>query len=443
MVLAPRAELRQHVRIPESEHMKRVFLLLVTVPAFAQMAEPHRVKDSVTDCVHVREDHYVTSSEIACLTAGTAIVVTDTAPYWREITFGSNQEGWIAKKFIEPTAPQPTAPDSGIPQDAFLEVHFVDVGQGDAIWIQTHDDGLDGNGRFEGHSIIIDGGPYSADDENPFREYVESIGHHNAVIEAMIVTHPHTDHYRGAETMSRHFDIQNYYDPGIPKDAVGYEAFLNAMRGTSISGAPPRAANIHIGPDILGNLDWGNELDAEIIYTWPGDNTGLGNGSTLENNASIVLRLAYGDHVFLFMGDAEGKDRDDDPDDVQYVEDILLAGDNSILDATVLKIAHHGSETSSTNQWISAVDPEIVVVQSGRKPFSGTFIPDSTTLQRYCDHNSNIRIYRTDQGDEAAGHLHKDAVDGDHIVIRTNGSGDPQVEALENGSPIIVGSCSP
>jgi len=103
---------------------------------------------------------------------------------------------------------------------------------------------------------------------------------------------------------------------------------------------------------------------------------------------------------------------------------------------------HHGSETSSTLDFVSTVDPDIVVVQSGRRPFGGTFIPDASTLQRYCDHNANIRIYRTDQGDAADGLLHRGAVDGDHIVIRTNGTGQPDVTALEGGSPNQITNCS-
>lgn len=389
--------------------------------------------------MNVRSDHDVTASEVGCLSASSSVTVTDVFPYWREITFDSNQSGWIAKKYIVPATPPPASTDTSIPADAILEVHFVDVGQGDAIWIQTHDDGIDGNGRFEGKSIVIDGGPYSSDTENPFRGYIEDIGHHGAIIEALIVTHPHTDHYRGAETISRHFDIRHYFDPGFPSDKVGYVAFLGAMQGTT--GNPPRADNIHLGLSSFGNLDWGSEISADFLYSWPGDNTGLGSGNTAENNSSIVLRLQYGDHVFLFMGDAEGKDRDDDPDPSQYVEKILVDTIPDQLEATVLKIAHHGSETSSTDDFIEAVNPRIVVVQSGRKPFGGTFIPDSTTLQRYCDHNSVIRIYRTDQGDEAAGLLHRDAVDGDHVVVRTNGTGNLNVTALQGGNEIQINSC--
>jgi hypothetical protein len=84
-------------------------------------------------------------------------------------------------------------------------------------------------------------------------------------------------------------------------------------------------------------------------------------------------------------------------------ERFLLDTDPGKLKSTVLKIAHHGSETSSTLPFLQAVNPEIVVVSSGRKSFSGTFLPDNSTLRRYCCHNPSIRIYRTDQNDEAEG----------------------------------------
>lgn len=250
--------------------MRRVSIVLIafSFPAFAQNFPPYVVRDSVSNCVNVRVDYDDSSSSIACLVAGTPVTVVDVIPYWREITFGTESRGWIARKFIEPAISPPVVPDTSIPADAFLDIHFVDVGQGDAIWIQTHDDGIDGNGRFEGHSIVIDGGPYSSDIENPFRGYIEDVGHHGAVIEALIVTHPHTDHYRGVETISRHIKIRHYYDPGYPSDKSGYLSFLAAMRGTE--SAPPRAETMHIGVDNFGVPDWGSELDAEFLYAWPG-----------------------------------------------------------------------------------------------------------------------------------------------------------------------------
>ena len=117
---------------------------------------------------------------------------------------------------------------SKIPAIAFLQVHFVDVGQGDGIWIHTFDDGI-ANGRFEGKNIVIDGGPDAADDENLLRRYIENQGHHNAIIDALIVSHPHDDHYPGADGILRHFDVRAYYDPGFPKMGVSYPAFLASV----------------------------------------------------------------------------------------------------------------------------------------------------------------------------------------------------------------------
>ena len=99
--------------------------------------------------------------------------------------------------------------------DGRLHVWFFDVGQGDAIWISTADDDVDGNGIFEGKNIIIDGGPYSANDNNPLLQYLEPSAHHLAPVDALILTHPHDDHYAGAEALTRHFEVEDYYDPGI------------------------------------------------------------------------------------------------------------------------------------------------------------------------------------------------------------------------------------
>jgi beta-lactamase superfamily II metal-dependent hydrolase len=273
-----------------------VLLSLISFLAYGQVN--YEVRDTVQTCVNVREEPRTLSTAVSCLTANTNVTVIGSVPFWRRITFDSS-EGWIAKKFIVPVE-QPPSPQI----DRWLEVHFVDVGQGDAIWIVTPDDEIDDNGTFEGLNIVIDGGPYSADDSNPLLPYLESKGHHGAVIDALIVTHPHTDHYRGAETLVRHFVIDHYYDPGFPATQVGYNAFIDSLTSTDTN-----VNNSHIGLNNFGTLNWGSELNAEILYSWPGVNTGLGSRSTRDNNTSIVLKLSYGSQTFLFMGDAEGKTR--------------------------------------------------------------------------------------------------------------------------------------
>lgn len=409
-----------------------IFLLMASA-AIAQDA--YKVRDDITSCVWVRNGHSTDASKIQCLAAGTPVSVISSIPFWREVRFGNNQPGWIAKKYIEPVTVNVIQPASAvIPDNAMLTIHFVDVGQGDAIWIQTHDDGIDGNGIFEGYNIVIDGGPYSADASNPLLPYMEDEGHHGADVEALIVTHPHDDHYSGAETVVRHFSINHYYDPGYPENnsTPSFLTFRNAAKA--------KASHSHIGKQNFGTLNWGSELKVEVLYAWEGDASNeLGSGNTEQNNASIVLRIQYGDHVFLLMGDAEGKDRADSPQSARYVEKILLQQPDR-LKATLLKIAHHGSETSSSVPFIQSVNPDIVIVQSGRKSFNGTFIPDTSTLQRYCANNPNVKIYRTDEGD--AGKTAKAAVDKDNIIIKTNGKGKPQVIAYRDGQPFAGTSCS-
>lgn len=410
----------------------------------AQVGVSYVVKQDAAPCLKFRPEPSAGSTPDDCLVPGTHVAVIESAPYWRKVRLDDGRTGWVAKLFIAPSSPPAPAPPGPI-ADAWLEVHFVDVGQGDAIWIHTFDDGIDGNGMYEGKNIAIDGGPKPSAGEKAFWEYIEKQGHHNGLIDALILSHPHDDHYPGADGIRRHFRIGTFYDPGYPKQGVAYPSFLEAMRRDQADG---HVGKVLLGKDNFGALDWGSELVAEVLYAYPGTPDGLGSrDNTIENNASIVLRLQYGKQSFLFMGDAEGKDRGGAADNSRYVEKLLLDSlPPEKLKASVLKIAHHGSETSSTDDFIQAVDPRIVVVNSGRKNFghngADVFLPDSSTLHRYCCHSPDIRIYRTDEGDAAAGLTTLTDADGDHIVIRTNGT-DLTVQALQGGQPIAVNECRP
>ena len=360
------------------------------------------------------------------------------APYWRQVRLEDGHTGWAAKKFLE-LVEAPAGPAAPNP-DAWLEVHVVDVGQGDGIWIHTYDDGIPGNGIYEGKNIIIDGGPDGADAKDALLTYVLKRAHENAVIDALIITHPHDDHYPGAEGILRHFEVRNYYDSGYPQEGPKFAGFLAMVRAESALGSP---IVMHVGRDSFGTLDWGSELQVQVLYSYPGSPAGLGSGNTLVNNASIVLRLVYGSQSILLMGDAEGKERTDSPDSAKYAERILLDSVGAVgLHSTVLKIAHHGSETSSTIPFIDAVDPQFVVVSSGRRPFNHRYLPDSTTLARYCAHNPSIRIYRTDQDDAEQGRTASTDADSDDVLIRTNGAV-TLVEGLADGVPVHPTACVP
>lgn len=423
-----------------------VGLLAAAYPGLsAAQVTAYVVRESAAPCLKVRTSPDADASVIECVDPGTRLEAVGAAPYWRHVRLPDGTDGWAAKKYLDSTSDAVPPDTSGAApaerEDAWLEVHVVDVGQGDGIWVRTFDDGVEGNGRYEGRSIIIDGGPDRSDARNALLGYVLGQAHEGAIIDALILTHPHNDHYPGAYGILRHFEVREYYDPGYPKEGPDYNRFLDTVRAEQVEG---NDITLRIGRANLGTLDWGSELRAEFLYSWPGPAaTDLGGGNTLENNASIVLRLQYRDISFLFMGDAEGKDRSDPPGTPKYAEKILLDSlGPARLRSTVLKLAHHGSETSSTLPFIQAVDPQYIIASSGRRSYGGTFLPDRSTLERYCLHNSAIRVYRTDRDDESEGRTTQTDQDNDHVVFVTNGRV-VYVRALSNGQPISPTTCSP
>jgi len=86
------------------------------------------------------------------------------------------------------------------------------------------------------------------------------------------------------------------------------------------------------------------------------------------------------------------------------------------------------------------VNPRVVVVASGRRQYGPRFLPDASTLRRYCDHNPAIRIYRTDENDAAEHRTPANDADGDHVVLRTNGTV-LLVDAFSAGTRVIPTAC--
>jgi beta-lactamase superfamily II metal-dependent hydrolase len=420
-----------------------IMLCLLLVAGTNAAAQQLVVRPTAVPCLNVRRAPSGDSASLACIAPGTIVTADSSVPFWRRVRIASGPAGWAAKKFLDPAAtlsPDPSAL-SGIPDSAWLEIHIVDVGQGDGIWISTWDDGIPGNGRFDGRNIVIDGGPDGSDPKNQFLKYLQAHAHPGATIDALIVTHPHNDHYPGARGILSHFDVCHYYDPGIP-NGPDFASFMVRVDSARCGGAPTAQ---HRGKANFGAPDWGAEVGVDFLWSGPIPESGFGTGGTKVNNNSVVLRLSYGTQSFIFMGDAEGKERADSPDSARYAERGMLADSATSrkLKSTLLKLAHHGSETSSTLPFIRAVDPDIIVVSSGRRAYSGTFLPDASTLRRYCTHKPSTKIYRTDLNDAAEGRTTTTDADGDHIVIRTNGAR-TEVRAMSNGQAMAgPASCTP
>lgn len=242
-----------------------------------------------------------------------------------------------------------------------LEMTVFDVGQGDAVLV-----------RFPGGKTwLVDGGGKhgSAFDvgKNVVVPALLRKGIHK--IDRLVLTHPHHDHYRGLAAVAEHFDPDmmwtNGFEPPEQEQAEWdeFEERLQAAGVTSITVARQYA------PFEIGGVE------VQVLYP----DSSLPSDIEL-NDTSIVMRLVYNNVSILLTGDLEGRG-----------EGLLLSGGEDIS-ATILKVGHHGSDTSSTREFLAAVNPKIALISVGRLNEYG--MPDEIVIDRLKD--SGVQIYRTD-----------------------------------------------
>jgi competence protein ComEC len=238
--------------------------------------------------------------------------------------------------------------------DGRLHVAFLDVGEGDAILVTLPDGG----------QVLIDGGPSSTDlnwrlgQEMPFWD---------RTLELVVNTHPDSDHLGGLVSLLDRYHIGQALVTDVEADHSLYREWK------------AETAEAHLTP-IIGrsgmHLALGKGITATILN--PGPATSGIDGA---NNHSIVLHLQYGQVSFLLPGDIEDR-----------VEQRLVQA-NAPLAAMVLKSPHHGSRTSSSEAFLEAVAPQVVIVSVGKdNPFGH---PSPEILQRYAEHG--LTVLRTDE----------------------------------------------
>ena len=235
-----------------------------------------------------------------------------------------------------------------------LCVHFIDVGQGDGMLIQSP----------TGETLVIDAGERG--NEQTMISYIEKYG--DDTIEYVVATHPHTDHIGSMDDVLDAFQIENVIMPRLSKENTPttstYKTFLTAVKRSG----------------------------AKVIAAKQGYTFSLGSGvctilspsvqSDDLNNMSVVLRLDWGDTSFLFTGDAETP-----------VEKQLLSGAYaSYLDVDVLKLGHHGSSTSSSKKFLNAVTPRYSIISCGVNNDYGH--PHKETMEKLS--NLDTTVLRTD-----------------------------------------------
>jgi competence protein ComEC len=243
--------------------------------------------------------------------------------------------------------PGPTSVPTGTSQTGGFSVHFIDVGQGDAILVEAGD-----------ADILVDGGPSGS----AVLSYLA--GQVVPDIDLMVATHPHADHIGGLDDVLARYDVREVWTNGATATSQTYQDFAAAVAGEgAVERQIRRGYSTQFGGVTLTALDPVDPL------------TGDANGD------SIVLRLSCGSVDVLLAGDANADS-----------EASMLADPSLILDADVLKVGHHGSSTSTTNAFLDAVTPQDAVISVGAGNTYGH--PAQDTLNRLAAHGATI--YRTD-----------------------------------------------
>lgn len=239
-------------------------------------------------------------------------------------------------------------------QQAGLAVHFLDVGQGDAILIQT-----------PGHNnILIDGGP----DDTVLEQLPKYLSWFDRKIDLVILTHPHSDHLFGLNQVLQHYTVGQVVMTDAVHNTPVYTEWLRLIQAQQL---PVLIIN---HPQTI-TVD---DLKLQILYP----DQSFANQAVVDlNDTSIVLQLIYGQTNMLFMGDAG-----------VTVEEKLLAG-NIDLSAAVLKVGHHGSDSASSSDFLQAVHPNLAIISNGLDNQFGH--PSQRTL--YHLQQLGISILRTDQ----------------------------------------------
>ena len=255
-------------------------------------------------------------------------------------------------------------PSSDPPAKNQLKAHFIDVGQGDAILVQFP------NGKV----MLVDGGPRTAGEK--IVSYLKKAG--ITSIDIVVATHPHEDHISGLLSVLNAFPVGKVYDSGYPHTTKTYEDFLILIDQKDIDFEIAHAFNaINIDPSV------------NITILHP--------GTTMAsiNNNSVVLKLQHNKVGLLLTGDAEA----------EAEKHFMERTDSATLKSTVLKVGHHGSRTSTTDTFLSKVDPSKAIIMLGAGNTYGHPHPETITKLT----NAGIEIYRTD--------LHGD------IVVTSDGQG--------------------
>ena len=225
-----------------------------------------------------------------------------------------------------------------------LQVYFFDVGQADSILVKNED-----------QTMLIDAG--NNEDGELLVKNLQTL--QVTKIDYLIGTHPHEDHIGGLDDIIQNFEIENIYMPNVQTNTKTFEDVLDAVAQKDLTITTPKVHHtFQIG-----------EAQCEIMA--------VGDDADNLNLASIVIQMKFDELTYLFTGDAE-----------EEIEQKLEVGKVNIL-----KVGHHGSDTSSSENFLQKIAPEVAIISVGEGNSYGH--PSQTVLERLEQIGS--KVYRTDK----------------------------------------------
>ena len=257
-----------------------------------------------------------------------------------------------------------TCPFSAARPDGRLQVDFLDVGQGDSALVTMPD----------GATLLIDGGGRpgidwnradQSDAEDGFERDARSIGERVVSeylwargldrVDYILATHADADHLDGLNDVARNFKVRGAIVARTPADDPGFKRFAETMKHMQLPIEKVGAGDVLRFGAVSAEVLWPRAVNAD--------------GAPSRNNDSIVLRLSYGDQVILLTGDVEKE------------AELALLNQAVDLRSDLVKVAHHGSKTSSVGAFVAAARPSLAIISVGRTSIFGH--PNKEVLERW------------------------------------------------------------
>jgi competence protein ComEC len=251
---------------------------------------------------------------------------------------------------------------------ALLTIHFIDVGQADCILVHTP----------AGHNMLVDAGNNA--DAETVTGYLSRQGVKK--IDVLVGTHPHEDHIGAMDVVIQQYQIGKIYMPKVSTNTKTFRDVLLAIKGKGLKvTSPVPGSTIDLDPTVQVQILAPNSAKYKDL-----------------NNYSIVLKVTYGQTSFLLTGDAERESE----------KEMLAKGYD--LKADLLKVGHHGSNSSTSAAFLKTVAPTYAIISVGADNKYGH--PSQTTINRL--NRAGIKVYRTDQNGTVTAKS-----DGQKIIIKT------------------------